>query len=501
MTMTSDEQQPKSAPTSEPAPASPFFWGSLPNSANGIVLRPWLTERDQATVQAQFSTKLSFSRVEDDVRGTGTTIMPRIAQEHYRMVEEALTASWAAEGVDPTLRPRHRPQPTGNTAPSPPPPGTSSGPGSTRDSRSSTYAPRQRKRETPPEPKIVFTVNAYLKYLYMCHAYDGYTEVGGYGIHDRVGTHKTIIRIRDFVTVRQLVNPVFCSLDPGHANELMVEMCMADENFNPNQLIACWCHTHPGFSVTPSGTDWDTFAEHDLADWAAMIILDKDGDIGAHIRQRGALRSHVSKIEAKVDWAGMASPDVASKIRPEEWEREYLANIWPSAQEHHPKHRKATVTTGVLYRDRNGLVRQGQTYGYYGYGADQPQNVQQGSLPLAGDHDDDWRDDDRRIIQQYLSGTNDEEDDRLLVELNQPDDAGDEGDSTQVLQMIEEKELQLTDLDNERDNLQDDIDELRELAKSLDVQGQPLITSGDSQPVKLLKGICDVGGNKSGNAG
>jgi hypothetical protein len=143
-----------------------------------------------------------------------------------------------------------------------------------------------------------------------------------------------VIYIYKFMTVRQDVTPTFCSLDVNHANELLMQLCSADEHFNPNHLLACWCHTHPGFSVTPSAVDWNTFDDIDSPDWAAMIILNKKLEMGAHVRQRGPLYSPVRKVDVSVDWERL--PDCLDEIRRDDWEAEYMTNVWPSAQRHQP---------------------------------------------------------------------------------------------------------------------------------------------------------------------
>jgi proteasome lid subunit RPN8/RPN11 len=334
----SSNEKPSSVTTCAPAPAKLFSWTSSPDQENSVVVRPWLTRYEQMEVQELFETKLSFARM-DDKDGTGTRISPRIGETGRQLIETKLQVLWANAQVDPRRRPRTQPKRDESaTTTTSKDIHTTGRDGSTRDSRSST-SPSSR-RETPPEPKIVFAANAYLKYIFMCTARGGHTEVGGYGVHEITGKYRNIIYIKDFLTVRQDVSPAFCSLDADHANELVVALCMADENFNPNQLLACWCHTHPGFSVTPSGTDWNTFADHNAADWAGMIILGKDGQLGAHIRQRGPLYDAIKSIKATVDWESMATPQVAAMITPEAWEEEYMQNIWPSARYYHPEFRQ-----------------------------------------------------------------------------------------------------------------------------------------------------------------
>jgi hypothetical protein len=364
---------PKSGTTSGSGPGKVFSWVSSP-TGNSVVLTPWLTTAECAVVQEQFKTTLSFGAIDNPKWGTGTAISPSIAPENRERVERVLLAYWTQRQIDPLLRPRHRPRQAGNAASTG---ATRTGdrcmPGFTQGSLFSTSTPPERAKR--PEPRIVFSPAAYLKYSFMCHAHGGHTEVGGYGVHELRGDWDNVIYIREFVTVRQQVDPAFCSLDPAHANELVVERCMADPDFNPNQLLACWCHTHPSGSVTPSGTDWSTFDEHGAADWAAMIILGTGGQLGAHIRQRGSLSPSIKSVDITVNWGAFGDGDVIARIRPQEWEEEYLRNVWPSSQNHHPDHRQ-TYTFGLgaalgAIRDQY-VLEHGRT------------------PPRGADHDDDY---------------------------------------------------------------------------------------------------------------
>jgi hypothetical protein len=147
--------------------------------------------------------------------------------------------------------------------------------------------------------------------------------------------------------------------------------------------MACWCHTHPGASVTPSGIDWDTFAGHDSADWAAMIILGKDGRIGAHVRMKHAMGTAIKEVTATVAWEDMATPEVASRIDPAAWAAEYEANIWPSARRFHPDLRPPSWGDDVFWG--------GWTAGRVGSGANAGRLIE---LPFGHDGNDDdefWR--------------------------------------------------------------------------------------------------------------
>jgi hypothetical protein len=313
-------ETPQSTP---PEPAPLLAWEEVDGGA-AVAVRPWLTDDDARIVRALFKDTLKFDRTDGEA-GTATTIAPRIAAKDQPTVERALAEYWAAIGIDPARRPKHLPQPA------PPKAGETKAAGYTW-----SQAPTRRE---PPEPTIVFSPAAFHKYLYMANAMGGHTEVGGYGVHRLLGEHGTVIYVDEFVTVRQAVTPAFCSLDPDAANEAVVARCVADDAFNPNRFLACWCHTHPGFSVTPSSIDWATFADHDSADWAGMIICDRKGNLGAHVRWRTAFGSRIKEVKVSVDWEGTALG--AGGLDPAAWAAEYEANIWPSAKRFHPDHRVA----------------------------------------------------------------------------------------------------------------------------------------------------------------
>jgi hypothetical protein len=299
----------------------PVFLWTPSTTGGGVILRPWLTNREQVIVQKLFDTKLTFAPAEDDVLGSGTMIYPRIAEANRPAVESELIKVWYREGTNISQRQRYRQA----LAPSPV---------KAAAVKTTTVAkpPIKVAPKSKPEPQIVFAPSAFLKYLYMCHAHGAHTEVGGYGVHRMAPGN--VIYIYKFMTVRQDVTPTFCSLDVNHANELLMQLCSADEHFNPNHLLACWCHTHPGFSITPSAVDWNTFDDIDSPDWAAMIILNKKLEMGAHVRQRGPLYSPVRKVDVSVDWERL--PDCLDEIRRDDWEAEYMTNVWPSAQRHQP---------------------------------------------------------------------------------------------------------------------------------------------------------------------
>jgi hypothetical protein len=470
-----------------------FSWASSP-SIGGCSLTPWLTTKECAVVQAQFKTTLRFHYVDDPVHGTATVIIPPILPEYRPRAERALLAHWRETKVDPRRRPSLRPRPAGNAASTGTPTGKSGPGGFTQNSLFSTSTrPPKEKR---PEPRIVFAPAAYLKYMYMCHAKGGHTEVGGYGVHELVGRWNNVIYVREFVTARQRVDPGFCSLDTDHANELVTERCLADERFNPNQLLACWCHTHPGDSITPSSIDWNTFDEHDTADWAAMIILGKRGQLGAHIRQRGALSPAIKEVSVAVDWATLDRPGVAALLRPDDWAAEYARNVWPSAQQHHPDHRQKGTHD---FRDRYVLD----------HGRTPP--------PAGADHDDDCGLIELTSDDSPGGGGGDDNEDVITLWEVQLDiaEAEDELDlAREVLRGasnpddIRKAQEWLADIEETLRTLRGDEASLLARPETAGAGGaaapppatQALITFGAGEPAPLIRGMVDVHQSRPGPA-
>ena len=57
-----------------------------------------------------------------------------------------------------------------------------------------------------------------------------------------------------------------------------------DRGLALQRFARIWCHTHPGSSVTPSGTDEETFARcFGGCDWAVMFILGRTGNTYARL--------------------------------------------------------------------------------------------------------------------------------------------------------------------------------------------------------------------------
>src|SRR5437870_2317239 len=110
----------------------------------------------------------------------------------------------------------------------------------------------------PRRPRLTFAPLAWLKLQYLCHAGD--TEVGG-----------------------------FCEAS-------------VDAGLTPDRFARVWLHTHPGSSVTPSGTDEDTFARvFGRCDWAVMFILGRTGRTSARLAFSGGPGAALA-LRCRVDW-------------------------------------------------------------------------------------------------------------------------------------------------------------------------------------------------------
>ena len=93
-------------------------------------------------------------------------------------------------------------------------------------------------------------------------------EAGGFGITDS----EDLLLVRDFVTVKQRVTSVSVKFDdPGVADFFDRQV---DLGRRPEQFARLWCHSHPGMSPEPSGTDEETFRRvFGGCDWAGMMIV------------------------------------------------------------------------------------------------------------------------------------------------------------------------------------------------------------------------------------
>lgn len=174
-------------------------------------------------------------------------------------------------------------------------------------------ASRARARE------LVFGPLAWLKLQYFCH--HGDTEIGGFA----VTSENEPLYVEEFHTVGQRATSVTVEF----ADDAVADYfdTMTDRGLPPAQYGRVWCHTHPGSSATPSGTDEDTFAGvFGHCDWSLMFILARSSQTYARLAfsagPRGAL-----ELPVRVDWS--AWPECAPQLPRMllEWRDEYDRNI------------------------------------------------------------------------------------------------------------------------------------------------------------------------------
>jgi hypothetical protein len=290
-----------------------FHWGQT-EDGHGTTIAPPLSPGECAAIQDLFSDPLNFAAGVER-----TTIRPHIAEVDLPLLEEVLLEHWQRAGVAAPAA-NGRQIGVGDAEPA----GRQIG---VVDAEPA--APPRPAEFAPTELAIVFTPAAMAKYQYMATAQGGRTEVGGFGVHTlRTRGDKRTLYVTEFVTVAQTVSPARCTFDPDAVNDLTTARCLADASFNPNQLLAVWCHTHPDFGVSPSGIDWATFADHDGADYAAMVILNKKGETSGHIRFNTPFGPAIYEVPVTVDYE--ATAESAAGFDPAAWAAEFQANLAPA---------------------------------------------------------------------------------------------------------------------------------------------------------------------------
>jgi hypothetical protein len=184
--------------------------------------------------------------------------------------------------------------------------------------------PRRLPRLAPEAPRaLTFSALAWLKLQFFCQA--GYTQIGGFG----VSAENDPLYVEDFVTVRQQVTPVTVRFDDAAVADWF-DRCV-DQGLSPGRCGRIWLHTHPGASVTPSGTDEETFARvFGRCDWAVMFILGRTGQTYARLAFSAGPGGDLS-LPVQVDWSAwpavVSGPGGALEPRLEEWRQEYAANV------------------------------------------------------------------------------------------------------------------------------------------------------------------------------
>ena len=180
-----------------------------------------------------------------------------------------------------------------------------------------------RRRHRRDRPCLVFSPLAWLKLQFFCHAGD--TEIAGFGITAKDDP----LHVVDFVTIKQRASMVTVAMDDEAVADFMDRF--VDLGMQPQQFLRIWCHTHPGSSPNPSGTDEDTFERvFGACDWAVMFIISRTGATYAR------LSLHVgpgmsSDLPVSVDWAAwpdiLAEPSFWMDQLTADWHAEFHANI------------------------------------------------------------------------------------------------------------------------------------------------------------------------------
>lgn len=186
--------------------------------------------------------------------------------------------------------------------------------------------PRRLPRLAPEAPRaLTFSALAWLKLQFFCQA--GYTQIGGFG----VSAENDPLYVEDFVTVRQQVTPVTVRFDDAAVADWF-DRCV-DQGLSPGRCGRIWLHTHPGASVTPSGTDEETFARvFGRCDWAVMFILGRTGKTYARLMFTAGPGAQLV-LPTAVDWSGWPAglTDQRRQLAAEiaQWQQEYAAHIHP----------------------------------------------------------------------------------------------------------------------------------------------------------------------------
>lgn len=184
-----------------------------------------------------------------------------------------------------------------------------------------TTTPRFSPRARRQTPRLRFEPLAWLKLQWFCHR--GETEVGGFGLSSPYDP----LHIVDFLTLKQDATCVTVSFHDTAVADLFDRY--ADLGVPPDRFARVWLHTHPGASVTPSGTDEETFERaFGGCSWSVMAILGRTGRVYARLRYGVGPRGSV-RLRHRVDWSRLPQAlseatlfDLARK-----WEAEYAAHV------------------------------------------------------------------------------------------------------------------------------------------------------------------------------
>ena len=179
------------------------------------------------------------------------------------------------------------------------------------------------RRHPHRQPCLTFAPLAWAKLQFFCHLGD--TEIAGFGITAK----NDLIYVEDFVTVRQHTSPMTVVMDDAAVADYS-DRCV-DAGLAPQRFLRIWCHTHPGSSPRPSGTDEDTFARvFGASDWAVMFILSRTAETYARLSFHSGPGASM-EIPVRVDWSTWPKELTDLKIPLVnllvEWQQEFAANI------------------------------------------------------------------------------------------------------------------------------------------------------------------------------
>ena len=172
-------------------------------------------------------------------------------------------------------------------------------------------------------PVLTFAPLAWLKLQFFCQA--GTTEIGGFGI----SSARDLLYVQDFITVRQQDTLVTVCFDDAAVADYF-DACV-DHGINPSRCGRIWLHTHPGASVTPSGTDEETFARvFGACDWSVMFILGRTGHTYARLAFSAGPRGQIL-LPVQVDWSAWPEALLEKENSLEAvvagWRQEFADNI------------------------------------------------------------------------------------------------------------------------------------------------------------------------------
>ncbi len=155
----------------------------------------------------------------------------------------------------------------------------------------------------------------------------GETEIGGFG----VTSPEDLLYVRDVRLVRQECSWSHVEFDDAAVADFFDEQ--VDAGCQPEQFARVWCHTHPGNSARPSGTDEETFERvFGICDWACMFIVACQGQTYARLRfNLGPGGEMKIPVEVAYDepFSGTDYPA---------WEQEYWESVQPLVTNHGTGH-------------------------------------------------------------------------------------------------------------------------------------------------------------------